>query len=90
MAKSPETLKKVIPTRKGRWPKMSKQEKEEFEKFCALPPEIQKLMKEVNPEWDWKEISVDGNLWLIIRQYEEEEEEISRVAAIVKAHRYLK
>ena len=52
----------------------------------SLPAEVHKRMEDENPDWDWVEFVVNGSEWLIVRQYDEEEE-MSRVAAVVKARK---
>ena len=76
--------KSVQQIRKGRWRDV---DQEELDKIHALPQEVQKRLKEPGSDWDWIEFSEGGDLWLIIREYDNGKE-ISRTAAIVKAHKY--
>lgn len=71
---------------KGKWRDV---DQEERNKFYALPVRVRELMNEVNPDWDWVETSEGKGKdhWLVVRQYEDEKKEITRVAAIIKARK---
>lgn len=74
----PQKKNKLI--RSGKWPGTIGVHSQK------IPSQVQIYMELKNPDWDWAEVAVDGKEWLIIREYDEGQEQ-SRVAALVQARK---
>ncbi|TSC77849.1 MAG: hypothetical protein G01um101429_920 [Parcubacteria group bacterium Gr01-1014_29] len=72
-----------VRVRTGKWPDL--EDKEQLA-LVSLPQKIQQCMNAENPDWDWMELFVAEEEWLVMREYDEGEE-MSRIAAVVKARK---